>query len=156
MTTTSTAGRWPYRAATHARRTREPDDDVDTRVYVRPEPEALDRMMVVRIMRELEPQMRSLPAPRALKLPSAERNVFLTAAVSGDPPPPWAMRARAQTMSKRIRVIRRRSLLPWVAFAMMFAISFGVLSDPVMRHEMSSQLQSSAIRLYSFVSRILT
>lgn len=138
-TTTSVAG---------GRRWRDPDDDVDTRVYVRPEPHAWDRMMVVRIMRR---------STRPSK--PAEPNVFLTPAAT-DPPPPWTVPSPLEkTVSRvglRTGVVRRRSILPWVTFAMTFSIAFGVLSDPVLRQETSSQLQSSAIRLYRLVSRIRT
>ena len=140
---------------------RDSDDDEDTRVYVRPEPDAWDRMMVVRMMRELEPLCGG-PAPRAIirKLPSPAPktpNVFLTPALPSDPAPPWAAQESLEdTVSKRARVVRRRSRLPWLVCAMTFAIGLGVISDPVVRRETSSQIQSSAIRLCRFVSRIRT
>lgn len=151
MTTTSGAG--------VRRFARDPDDDVDTCVFARPQLDgAWDRLMVLQIMRELEPRVRSRPAPRVVirGLPSDEPNVFLTPALATDPPPPWAVQPLEETSSKRVRVIRRRSILPWVTFAMTFSLGFGVLNDPVVRRETGSQLQSSAIRLYRFVSRIRT
>lgn len=81
------------------RPTRDPDDDVETRVYEKP-PMPWDRLMVLQIMRELEPRgahERPAPSPRAGR-PStglAQRNVFLTPPLPSDPPPPWATSRRA-------------------------------------------------------------
>ncbi len=53
--------------------------------------------------------------------------------------------------------------MPWAAFLMMFAITFGVAKDPALRHQTASQIKaaasatrSSATRLWSFVARIRT
>jgi hypothetical protein len=146
---------------------RDSSEDVVTRVYQRPPPFTLDRAMVQRIMSELRPAL-SAPPPAAARpivtcrAPS-KPNVFLT------PWPddlahqlPWGA-ARAAVSG----VQRRRSLMPWVAFAMTFSITFGVVKDPALRHQTATQIktaastaasgaQSSAIRLWSFVSRIRT
>jgi hypothetical protein len=57
--------------------------------------------------------------------------------------------------------------MPWAMFAMTFAITVGVVKDPALRRQTATQIkaaasgasagaQSSAIRLWSFVSRIRT
>jgi hypothetical protein len=155
MTTTSGALR---------RRPRDSDDDIETRVFQRPPPFGLDRAMVVQIMRDLDPRNRARAGARPLMTSKAaireEPNVFLTP-LPGDLRAPWAQ--SLEETGKRVRIVRRRSLLPWFAGAMSFALAFGVLYDPVARAQTRSQLQSaatttqsSAIRLYRLVSRIRT
>jgi hypothetical protein len=77
---------------------READDDVDTRVYVRPTKMPWDRMMVLQIMRDLTPEdgrKRATPTPAPSPAAiirggkAARPNVFLTRLPS-DPPAPWA------------------------------------------------------------------
>ncbi len=159
---------------------RDSSEDVVTRVYPRPPPFSLDRAMVQRIMGELRPTLDTLAAPPGAaarpivtrRLPS-QPNVFLT------PWPddlahqlPWGVGvgvgvARAAVSGVHPRVVRRRSLMPWAAFLMTFSITFGVVKDPVLRHQTASQIkaagttvatgaQSSTMRLWSFVSRIRT
>jgi len=161
MSTTSTA-RNPLRDSS---------EDVITRVYARPPPFTLDRAMVQRIMGELRPTLGAVALPPAAARPIVTRrapsqpNVFLT------PWPddlahqlPWGV-ARAAVSGVHPRVVRRRSLMPWAAFLMTFSITFGVVKDPALRHQTASQIKaaattastgarSSAIRLWSFVSRI--
>lgn len=148
MTTTSTAG--------IRRRARDSDDDVDTGVFHRPPPLGLDRAMVLQIMRELEPRKRARPVARPLSARAITKapNVFLTPWSSTDPPPPWAQ--PLPETCRRSRLVRKRSRLPWFVLAMSFAIAFGILGDPVLRRQTASQVQSSTMRLWRFVSRIRT
>jgi hypothetical protein len=152
-------------------RLRDSSDDVETRVYTRPPPFSLDRAMVQRIMTDLAPSLRapaSAARPLVTRRPAEAPNVFLTPwAADGAPPSPWAAARAASGVQRRVRVVRRRSILPWVAFAMMFGITFGVVKDPVLRHQTAAQIQAaaattqvaahgSAMRLWAFVSRIRT
>ena len=147
---------------------RDSSEDAVTRIYQRPPPFSLDRAMVQRIMGELRPKL-GVPAAAARPIVTrhapAPPNVFLT------PGPkdvaralPWGW-GRAAARPRVIR--RRRSLMPWAAFLMTFSITFGVAKDPVLRHHTASQIksaaisvsvgaQSSAIRLWSFVTRTRT
>ena len=149
-------------------RLRDSSDDVETRVFQRPPPFGLDRAMVQRIMTELQPTTRP-PVAAARPLVTRRRpstpNVFLTPwSAEHDPPPPWADALAVSGERPRVRVVRRRSLMPWVAFAMTFSITFGVVKDPTLRLQTASQIKaaattvsvearSSAIRLWSLVSR---
>jgi hypothetical protein len=164
-------------AARRRRPTRDPEDDVETRVYVRPTM-PWDRLMVVQIMRDLE-RVGGRPdiAPTRSARASARPNVFLTAGAS-DAPPPWAHTRRGaasrelladgddppeETALRRWRhQAPRRMLLPWFLFLTYFLIAFGVGQDPVLRRQTVSQLraagaegavvvQSSAIRLWRVV-----
>jgi hypothetical protein len=115
--------------------------------------------MVLQIGRDLEPRARARSAERPFttvgRAVTKEPNVFLTP-LPGDLQPPWVP-ALHETGS-RVRVVRRRTMLPWFAGAMSFALAFGVLNDPVVRADSASQIksaamatQSSAVRLYRFV-----
>ena len=138
---------------------RDSSEDVITRVYPRPPPFTLDRAMVQRIMGELATR------PIVIRRAPSQPNVFLT------PWPddlahqlPWGV-GRAAISGAHPRVVRRRSLMPWAAFLMTFSITFGVVKDPALRHQTALQIKaaattastiarSSAIRMWSFVSRI--
>ena len=153
-------------------RMRDSSDDVETRVFPRPPPFSLDRAMVQRIMSELQPTVRgptvAAARPIVTRRQPSSPNVFLTPwSAAHAPPPPWADALAASGERPRVRVIRRRSLMPWAMFAMTFAITFGVVKDPVLRRQTATEIkaaatsasvgaQSSAIRLWSFVSRIRT
>lgn len=100
MTTSATRGRGFAR---------DPDEDAETRVYVKP-PMPWDRVMVLQIMRDLEPggaQRRNTPTPQAPRpapvssvMRAARPNVFLTPLPS-DPPPPWGS-ARRNAARERV------------------------------------------------------
>ena len=131
------------------RRVRDSDDDIETRVFQRPPPFGLDRAMVLQIMRDLEPRMRGQAGARPLPTRAIAKgpNVFLTSLPS-DPPPPW-VHPLEQT-GKRPRIVRQRSMLPWFAGAMSFALAFGILNDPVVRHDTASQIKSAASHVYQY------
>jgi hypothetical protein len=87
---------------------RDPDDEVETRIYQRSSPMAWERVMVLQIMRDLGPFVRAAPPPRRPGRPQlpppasasgirvsparskAQPNVFLTPATPNDAQPPWA------------------------------------------------------------------
>ncbi len=103
---TSTA--WPVDAA------RDPDDDLDTRVYVR-QPVPWHGLTVRNVMRELEAAA-ALKAAAAPKRPSAlvsapetpRRNVFLTPLPS-DPRAPWApTRSKEPVLTKASKLRKPR------------------------------------------------
>ncbi len=145
---------------------RDSSEDVVTRIYQRPPPFTLDRAMVQRILSDLGPGAAARPIVTRRTPPPP--NVFLT------PSPddlarqlPWGavgnVEKVAEVAQAAPRVERRRSLMPWAAFLMTFAITFGVAKDPALRHQTASQIkaaasatQSSAMRLWSFVSRVAT
>ena len=137
---------------------RDSSEDVVTRIYQRPPPFTLDRAMVQRILSDLGPGAAARPIVTRRTPPPP--NVFLTP-WPGDlaRQPPWG--AVGEVVKEPPRVARRRSLMPWAAFLMTFAITFGVAKDPALRHETASQIkaaasatQSSATRLWSFLSRV--
>ena len=151
-------------------RLRDSSDDVETRVFPRPPPFTLDRAMVQRIMSELPPSARAPAAlaarPIATRRQPSRPNVFLTP-WSGEKAPalPWADPLAASGERPRVRVIRRRSLMPWAAFAMTFAITFGVVKDPALRVQTANQIKgaaaamsvgarSSALRLWTLASHV--
>jgi hypothetical protein len=76
---------------------RDPSDDAETRVYVKPAM-PWDRVMVLQIMRDLEPGKRITPAPPVPSPPApaaaGRSNVFLTP-LPTDAPPPWSAPAKA-------------------------------------------------------------
>lgn len=135
------------------------EDDVYTTVFRRPA--GLGRSMVQPIASELEVRKRA--------------NVFLTRDAS-DPPPPWRgldaldaldafeafdveMEACPVMARPVLGIVRRRSLLPWLLGVMAFALTFGVLHDPVARKEAAAHVRSAksvarsgAMGLYHFVS----
>lgn len=150
---------------------RDPDDDVETRVYVRSAPMAWERRMVLQIMRDLGPVERAVPPPRDLGTPrlpppasssrvraSASRsaprpNVFLTPLTPNDPQPLWVTARDAETRSletlvrDRHRKRRpRRSVMPWVLFVMAFGIAFGIGEDRVLRHQLASDVRATVER----------
>ena len=148
---------------------RDSSEDSVTRIYQRSPPFSLDRAMVQRIMGELRPKL-GVPAAAAARpivtrgAPAAP-NVFLT------PGPRDVARAlpweRGGSAAEPRVLRRRRSLMPWAAFLMTFSITFGVAKDPALRHQTASQIkteairmsvgaQSSAMRLWSFVTRTST
>ncbi len=129
------------------RRVRDSDDDIETRVFHRPPPFGLDRAMVLQIMRDLEPRLhlRTGARPIVTRAVPVEPNVFLTA-LPTDPPPPWIH--PLERTSKRPRVVRRRSMLPWALGLMSFGLAFGILNDPVVRRDTGAQLKSAALRVY--------
>lgn len=92
---------------------RDSEADLETQIYVRPQPMAWDRVMVLQIMKDLGTRLPRIVAPprRAVSArvvmtkrpvsvvpPPGEPNVFLTPRTPADPLPPWAPApaARAQ------------------------------------------------------------
>lgn len=142
---------------------RDSSEDLVTRVYKRPPPISLDRAMVQRILSDLGPGAAARPIVTR-RTPPPLPNVFLTPCPEDLARLPWGVIGEAtKPQQAPPRVVRRRSLMPWAAFLMTFSITFGVAKDPVLRHQTASQLraaaiatQSSAMRLWSFVSRIRT
>lgn len=108
--------------------------DVETRVYVRPTPQAWRNVFL---------QPRS-PSDPPLPWASASTVVTLTA-----PMLPVASTTRAPRTRRR-----GRSIMPWVVVVASFGIAFGIGSDRALRTELGSGasaalrvLESSAIRL---------
>ena len=145
--------------------TREPEDEAETRLYVKPAM-PWDRVMVLQIMKDLEgggARRLHTPAPRAA---AARPNVFLTPLPS-DPPAPWAKPRKSPARSKMVvrkapprqakrqvppedetqlrprwrHQAPRRMMLPWALFLMYFLIAFGVGQDRVLRGEVVSKLR---------------
>lgn len=145
---------------------REPEDEAETRLYVKPAM-PWDRVMVLQIMKDLEGgggRKLHTPAPRAA---AARPNVFLTPLPS-DPPAPWAKARRSPAPARKMVVRKapprqvkrevpredetqlrprwrhqapRRMMLPWVLFLMYFLIAFGVGQDRVLRTEVLSKVR---------------
>lgn len=146
------------------RRARDPDDDVDTGVYVRPTM-PWDRQMMLQIRQELgqaPPPRRvaTIPARAAVRrAASARPNVFLTRLPS-DPPPPWASQGKAALVVgkglARARRAPRKTMLPWFAFGMCFLIAFGVGKDRALRDETASQLRAAVAQSVSVVRSSVT
>lgn len=145
---------------------RDSSEDLVTRVYKRPPPISLDRAMVQRILSDLGPGAAARPIVTR-RTPPPLPNVFLTPCPEDLARLPWGVIGEAAPGATKQeaspRVVRRRSLMPWAAFFTTFAITFGVAKDPVLRQQTGSQIkaaaiatQSSAMRLWSFVSRIRT
>jgi hypothetical protein len=157
-------------AALRHRLPRDPEEDVETAIYVRPLAVAWDALKVLEIMRRLPP-----PTP-----PPLPKNVFLTPRLPTDPPPPWVHKVRpekksektakdaktilfaqlpdlsdaAQESSSQIlrfsqtsRIRPRRSIMPWVVFAMCFAIAFGISNDRRLRAELVSGIRAAPARV---------
>jgi hypothetical protein len=144
-------------SASGARSRNDSDADVETRVFARPPPFGLDRQMILRIMKELEPSLGTAPAaarplvvpPRTARVVHAEPNVFLTPWATADhPPAPWAN--PVEESGNRLRVVRQRSKLPWFVGVMSFALAFGILFDPVVRRQTSSQIKTAAASVYQY------
>jgi hypothetical protein len=150
---------------------RDPDEDVETRVYVRSAPMAWERRMVLQIMRDLGPIARAEPPPRRLGTPrlpppaSSSRirtsaappaprpNVFLTPRTPTDPQPLWVTSRDEETRSletlvrDRNRKRRpRQSVMPWVLFVMAFGIAFGVGEDRALRQQLASDIRATTER----------
>jgi hypothetical protein len=145
------------------RRQRDPEDEVETTVFSRPVLH-WDRAMVAKMTRDLAiPRVatpRRLPAPSPLPAPSRAAtiqrpNVFLTPRTPADPVPLWEMpprppreedapssvsSVRTRTPAREPSRKQRRSILPWVAFAMCFGIAFGVGNDRALRAELLRDL----------------
>ena len=147
---------------------RDSSEELVTRVYKRPPPFSLDRAMVQRILSDLGPGAAARPIVVVRRPPPPLPNVFLTPCPEDLARLPWGVIGVEdveldEDVKPAPRVVRRRSLMPWAAFLMTFSITFGVAKDPVLRHQTASQIkaaasatQSSAMRLWSFVSRIRT
>jgi hypothetical protein len=142
---------------------RDPEEDVETEIYVRQGPHAWDRQMVLQIMQDLGTRTRAVAARRARpKVPApGEPNVFLTSLPS-DPPPPWAksalasgvVRAGAPAIPDETLVRagkRRRTTMPWLLFFMAFGIAFGVAQDRPLRAELASKTRSAAVSALTVV-----
>ena len=111
-------------------RNRDSQAEVETRVYVRPTPQAWRNVF-------LQPWTHSDPP---LPWATASAIVTLTAPILPVALTVRAPRARAQ----------RRSIMPWVVFLAAFGIAFGIGKDRALRAELGSGLrvvETSAIRL---------
>jgi len=116
-------------------RRRDSQDDLETRVYVRPTPQAWRNVF-------LEPW-----TPQDPPLPWSSPSPFRALA----PVPP--ARAAAETLAaveetvscKRPRP-RRRSIMPWVVFLAAFGIAFGIGKDRALRAELVSELRVATAR----------
>jgi len=80
--------------------------------------------------------------PRTRPVP----NVFETSWALGDPPMPWDGAARSAHT-------RRRSMLPWVVFAMMLGIGLGLWRDKPARARAVSQLHATRQQATAFIHR---
>ena len=108
----------PPRRAHH----RDSQADVETRVYVRPTPQAWRNVF-------LQP---SRPSDPPLPWATASTVVTLTAPMLPVASPPRAARTKP----------RRRSLVPWVVVVAVFGIAFGIGRDRALRAELGSVLAS--------------
>ncbi len=111
-------------------RNRDSQADVETRVYVRPTPQAWRNVF-------LQPWTQSDPP---LPWATASAIVTLTAPILPVALTVHAPRARP----------RRRSIMPWVVFLAAFGIAFGIGKDRALRAELGSGLrvlEIAAIRL---------
>ena len=111
-------------------RNRDSQAEVETRVYVRPTPQAWRNVF-------LQPWT---PSDPPLPWATASRVVTLTAPM------------RAVALSERAPHVkrRRRSIMPWVVFLAAFGIAFGIGRDRALRAELGSGLrvlETSAMRL---------